>query len=59
MNQITDPESIRNIIERQRDADSKREMLIADTITKHPKRRGELRSEYERRILRLAREASA
>lgn len=34
------------------------EALVLNTITKHPKRRGELRAEYTRRILRLAREAS-
>ena len=34
----------------------KLEALIMDTIAAHPKRRGELRAEYERRILRLARE---
>jgi hypothetical protein len=40
----------------ERDVLAKREMLVADTIATHPKRRGELRAEYERRILRLARE---
>lgn len=32
------------------------EAAITATIKNHPKRRGELRAEYERRILRLARE---
>ena len=32
---------------------------LLDLAAKHHKRRGELRSEYQRRILRLAREASA
>lgn len=31
------------------------EITIADTIAAHPKRRGELRAEYTRRILRLVR----
>lgn len=35
------------------------EVLVLDLDAKHHKRRGELRSEYQRRILRLAREASA
>jgi len=35
------------------------EVLVLDLAAKHHKRRGELRSEYQRRILRLAREASA
>lgn len=32
------------------------ETLVADTIAAHPKRRGELRAEYTRRILRIVRE---
>lgn len=56
MNQITDPEAIKHILDRQRAADRHREALILATIAAHPKRRGELQAEYERRILRLARE---
>lgn len=54
---LSDIAHIRQAIKAERDAGAMIEMLIADTITKHPKRRGELRSEYTRRILRLAREA--
>jgi predicted DNA repair protein MutK len=38
-------------------ADRKLEKLVMDAIAAHPKRRGELRAEYTRRILRIVREA--
>jgi len=53
---LGDPARLREVFERQRDADAKLEMLVLDAISAHPKRRGELRAEYTRRILRLARE---
>jgi hypothetical protein len=39
-----------------RDLPRSQEQLVLDAVNKHPKRRGELRSEYTRRILRIVRE---
>jgi len=57
MNQITDPDAIAFIIEGQRAADRHREALILAAMRAYPKRRGELRAEWERRLLRIVREA--
>lgn len=35
--------------------EAKRQRIVLDAVKSHPKRRGELRSEYERRILMTVR----
>ena len=41
-----------------RDLPRGQEQLVMDAVNKHPKRRGELRAEYTRRILRIVRSQS-
>jgi len=50
------PDDVYKIPPALRDMPRGQEQLVMNAVNKHPKRRGELRSEYTRRILRLARE---